>query len=263
MAFLTLAPDLAKQAKAAGLQVWSTAPNGGSNYLLNGKRAPFNNPKARQAIAAAFNLKQLNDVVYSGGNITPDYLVNDKSPFYDASLKLPTYDKAKAQQLLDELAAANGRPLEFTILHSASSKPPTEFLQAQVAEFKNIKINIQQIPNTDIIPKATAGDFDMMTFQISFMDPEPDLYDLLHTGATRNFGGYSNPEMDAALEKGRATLDQSARTEAYKTVQRLLARDVPTLFYNRPIIPVAGVKSVQGVELTNFLPRFELIFLKS
>jgi peptide/nickel transport system substrate-binding protein len=263
MAFLALAADVGQQAKSNGLQLWTTAPAGGSNYLLNAKKAPFKDIKARQAVAYAFNLKQLNDVVYRGANINPEYLFGDKSPFYDSSLKLPSYDKAKAQQLLDELAATNGRPLEFTISHSATAKAPAEFLQAQVAEFKNIKVNLLQIQNTDILAKAAAGDYDMMSFQISAMDPEPDLYDAFHTGATRNFGAYSNPEMDTALEKGRATLDERARADAYKTMQRLLARDVPTLFYNRPVITTIGTTSVQGVELTNFLPRFEQIFLKS
>ena len=39
--------------------------------------------------------------------------------------------------------------------------------------------------------------------------------------------------MDAALDLGRTSLDPAARKAAYRTVQQILADDVPSFFYAR------------------------------
>lgn len=261
--FMSISSDVAAKAKSDGLVLYQSLPGGGLNMLLNERKPPFNDKNARQAIAYALNYARLNDVVYQGANVVPSYLFSDKSPFYDASLKLPQYDKAKAQKLLDQVAAAQGKPLEFTFLHSATQKAVAEFFQAQLAEFKNIKMNIAIVQNTDILPKAAAGDYEVMSFQMAAVDPEPDFYDALHTGGVRNFGAYSSPDMDAALDKGRASLDQKMRTDAYKTFQKLLAADVPTIFYSRTPISIVADKKVQGIHITNFITQWENIYLSS
>ncbi len=263
IAFMSISSDLAAKAKADGLALFQTVPSGGLNVLLNQKKAPFSDPIARQALAHALNYPKLNDVVYQGANVVPTYLFSDKSPFYDPSLKLPSYDKTKAQQLLDQLATARGKPLEFLFQHSATQKTTAEFFQAQLGDFKNIKMNIVQIQNTDILPKASAGDFEVMSFQNAPIDPEPDFYDALHTSAPRNFGGYSSSEMDAALDKGRASLDTKVRADAYKTMQKLLTNDVPTIFYVKTPISLVTTKKVQGVEMNNFILRWEKVYLSS
>jgi peptide/nickel transport system substrate-binding protein len=260
--FMSISSDLAAKAKSDGLALYQSLPSGGLNMLLNERKAPFNNKNARQAVAYALNYARLNDVVYQGANVVPTHLFSDNSPFYDATLKLPQYDKTKAQQLLDQVAA-QGKPLEFTFLHSPTQKAVAEFFQAQLAEFKNIKMNIAIVQNTDILPKAAAGDYEMMSFQIAAIDPEPDFYDGLHTGGVRNFGAYSSPDMDGALDKGRASLDQKVRTDAYKTFQKLLATDVPTVFYSKTPISVVADKKVQGIHITNFIMRWENINLSS
>src|SRR5262249_9340648 len=129
--FMSISSDLAAKAKGDGLVLYQSLPSGGLNMLLNERKPPFNNKDARQAVAYALNYGRLNDVVYQGANVVPTYLFSDKSPFYDATRKLPQYDKAKAQQLLDQLAAAQGKSLEFTFLHSPTQKAVAEFFQAQ------------------------------------------------------------------------------------------------------------------------------------
>jgi len=263
LAWFPLNANLGEQAPNDGLQSWSTSPGGGSTYLLNGKKPPFDDVRARQALAHALNLEQLNETVFMGANGVPTTLFSESSPFYDASLTLPQYDKETAQELLDELAAEKGGPLTFTIKHSASAKSAAEFFQAQLTEFDNLSVSIAEIQNTDILPTAQSGDYEAMSFQISMMDPEPDFYDNFHTGAVRNFVGYSSPEMDAALDAGRVALDDEARAAAYATMQEVFATDVPQVFYNRPIPYMVGAENLHDVEITNYLTRFEQVWLES
>ena len=49
----------------------------------------------------------------------------------------------------------------------------------------------------------------------------------LSTGGPTNWGGYSNPEVDALLQEGRSTLDQAGRAAAYQKAAAILAEELP------------------------------------
>jgi peptide/nickel transport system substrate-binding protein len=54
-----------------------------------------------------------------------------------------------------------------------------------------------------------------------------------------NYFGYSNPELDALLEQGRAELDIEKAKGIYKQVQAIMMDDLPMFFaWYRPFIHV-------------------------
>ncbi|GAA3127727.1 hypothetical protein GCM10020255_000440 [Rhodococcus baikonurensis] len=80
--------------------------------MLNNTKAPFNDPRARKALATALNLDMLNTAVYEGTAKIPTHLFDESSPFY-TDIPLAQQNHDEAQRLLDELAS-EGKPLEFT-----------------------------------------------------------------------------------------------------------------------------------------------------
>ena len=67
---------------------------------------------------------------------------------------------------------------------------------------------------------------------------DPDQYDIWHSSKTKekefNFVSYSNPEVDALLEKGRRTFDINERKKAYYRIQEILAEELPYIFLYVP-----------------------------
>lgn len=69
---------------------------------------------------------------------------------------------------------------------------------------------------------------------------DPDQYAYWHSSQAElgegrlNISGYKNRRVDKALEDGRKTTDREARKNAYDTVQRWLAEDVPAIFLEPP-----------------------------
>jgi peptide/nickel transport system substrate-binding protein len=67
---------------------------------------------------------------------------------------------------------------------------------------------------------------------------DPDQYDIWHSSKTKekefNFVSYSNPEVDALLEKGRRTYDIEERKHAYFRIQEILSVEVPYIFLYVP-----------------------------
>ncbi|HET6326791.1 MAG TPA: ABC transporter substrate-binding protein [Planctomycetaceae bacterium] len=79
---------------------------------------------------------------------------------------------------------------------------------------------------------------------------DPDTTEYIYTtqGATRgrNFGSYSNPDVDALYRKGKTEFDREKRAEIYRQIQRLLWEDQPyTWLYYRNSLYAFG-KRVRG-----------------
>ncbi|WUI03516.1 ABC transporter substrate-binding protein [Spirillospora sp. NBC_00431] len=66
------------------------------------------------------------------------------------------------------------------------------------------------------------------------LDPDLVAYGLLHSSQAEdgfnNPGSYEDPQVDAALDRGRRTLDTAARADAYRAVQRRLTETPPWVF---------------------------------
>ena len=76
-------------------------------------------------------------------------------------------------------------------------------------------------------------DFDVL-MHFSTLQPDPDLINYYGTDRGNNYFGYSNPEVDELLARGRATTDQDERAEVYGRFQEILADDLPVVFFYYP-----------------------------
>ena len=72
-------------------------------------------------------------------------------------------------------------------------------------------------------------DYDLVLSQWSF-DRNEDVREQLHSDGARNFGSYSNPEVDALLNEARATRDPQVKKAALRKVHALASQDSPMIF---------------------------------
>src|SRR4030065_497488 len=63
-----------------------------------------------------------------------------------------------------------------------------------------------------------------------YPDPENFADVLFHSGSTQNNGNYSNPELDALLERARAERDAGTRMTMYPQAELIIVNDAPVLF---------------------------------
>src|SRR5690606_2392605 len=77
--------------------------------------------------------------------------------------------------------------------------------------------------------------------------PYPGVQNLLYTGARSNYGGYSNPEVDALLEQAAATTDEAERTRFYQQVALLSNQDIQVMYYSRSYLSTIAKLQVKGV----------------
>jgi len=235
------------KARDAGLTTDVTPLNGGQYLALNTRRAPFDDVRARKAVAAALDLDAMDSAVYSGKGEVPRTLFTKSSPFY-SDKQLAKTDRAAAQKLFDELAA-EGKPVSFTFktFPTPEGKGAAESVQAQLSGFQNVTVKVQTVDQAEVPKLRTNHDFDMMISSALFGDPEPRLYSIFHGKSPANMSGLDDEQLNAALQDGRTETSVEERKAAYETVQDRLIETTPVIFYTRASPAAVTAKNVHGI----------------
>ncbi|PYE16330.1 peptide/nickel transport system substrate-binding protein [Williamsia limnetica] len=235
--------------EAAGLQTETLDTGGGQFIGMNVRRAPFDDPRARQALALAVDRPAIDAAVYNGAGQVPTTLFQKDSPFY-SDIELPTSNAEQAQELFDELAA-DGTPLSFTFLAytTPENRAVAEAMQAQLSAFDNVEINVEVLEFAATVPRIAAHDFDMLILSSTVQDPDSSLWNTFHSTSRGNYTGISDPDLDAALDTGRTAATVEERLAAYEVVQQRLVELNPGLWYTRSAPTVVSGNNVRGVEM--------------
>ena len=231
----------------------------------NLKNPLFADKRVRQAIAHAVNRVEMIDGVLLGLGKPATGPYKPGTWAYNPNVRAYPYDPAKAKALLaeagwkdlngDGVLEKEGRPFAFEIITNQGNEiraKCAEIIQRRLAEV-GIQVKIRVVEWAafvkDFINKRKF-DATILGWTIPM---EPDLYDVWHSSKTGpeelNFISYKNGEVDALIEKGRETFDQSVRKRCYDRIQEILAEEQPYLFLYVPdALPIIHAR-FRGVEV--------------
>jgi ABC-type transport system substrate-binding protein len=233
------------------LKVYFGSGNGAEYVYFNHEKAPFDDHRMREAVVRGINLDALAATLYKGQMERAPGWFGADSPYHspEAEAAWPAYDPEKAKALVAEYVAGGG---SATVQYSSTNAPNrvalTEFLQAQMAA-----IGITLEPHFYDLAQYTssvmlAGDFQLAGWVGGPNDsPYPAVHNLLHTGGRANYGGYSDPEVDAMLEQAAATADEAERTRLYQQVELRSNQDIAVGYYSRGYLSTIAKPEVRGV----------------
>ena len=236
-----------EKAAQQGRQKGVVALGGGVALVLNNSRPPFDDPRARRALSMAIDPGGINAALYNGTAEVPESLFAKSSPFHrDIALTKRSADEAQA--LFDQLAA-EGRALSFTY---TSTSPATrllgETLQTQLSAFDNVTVHVEVLDPSESGVRTVTGEFEAISSSVIFGEPEPRLWFGFHSKSRGNFSRVNDPELSAALEKGRTAESETDRTAAYEVVQQRLADLIPVIFYVRATPGFMANTNVGGIK---------------
>ena len=235
--------------------------------ILNAKEGPFADKRVRQAVNYAIDKKTMVDNVLQG---TAEVAAGPTPPAfawaYNESLEPYPYDPDKAMALLKE-AGAEGAELTFYVTEGGSGMlDPVAMgtaIQADLAKVGlDVKIETYEW-NTFLgeVNPGLEGKADMAEMAWMTNDPDTLPYLALRTDAWPDKGGfnsgyYSNPEVDALLEKARSSTDQAERADLYKQMQVIVQEDAPWAFIANWKQNAVATDKVEGFSLQ---PSFLLL----
>lgn len=257
-----------------------STPTTNVEYLgLNTANPVLADVSVRQAIAAAIDRTPIvDDLLYGKTEAATSPIGMGWAAPED--LQLPEYDPEAAQGLLDDagwvdedgdgVREKDGQPLELRITTPTGSQTrelTQQLLQEQLGAV-GIQLTIENAPAASIFGNweegglLKRGDFDIVedTWGADF-DPADFLSTLFTSdqipteangGEGWNFFRLADPELDAAVAAGSATLDQEERAAAYRTaVERIAESSVYIPLYRRAELN-AFSSAVQGYEINSW-----------
>ncbi len=206
------------------------------------------NALVRQAFELAIDREALIQVVYSG-MFTPTVEANPpSSPFYFKDLKIPARDPAKAKTLLQQAGVPTPVPVTLTITNGSDIQQAGEVIQSMANE-AGFDVKIKAMEFASSLQAAYAGDFQAYLIGWSGRaDPDGNMWQMLHTGGTFNYGHYSNPDVDRALDEARTVAAVDQRRAFYARVWEQERKDLPLVYLWTAKNIVGMKKSLMGFQ---------------
>ncbi|ODU25706.1 ABC transporter substrate-binding protein [Pseudonocardia sp. SCN 73-27] len=249
LAFAAYNQELVRGLNNPNLQVYYGPGNSGEYLFFNFAKAPFDDRGMREAAIRAIDMKALSASQYNNRLTTANSLFDQSSPYHtqQAADLWPTFDQAKAKELVDAYRARGGNP-DFTFKTTTSRQPFAEFVQAQMAAI-GIKVDVKTY---DLAQYSSAvvqsGDFQLSTTVAPLDNPFPGAQRLVGTGGSGNFGKYSNADVDKWLADAAVTSDDAQRTKDYQQIEDQVNKDLAVVWISRAYLATITKKDVKGVD---------------
>lgn len=206
----------------------------------------FANPKAREAFAHAVDMKAIVESVYQGVGTVATGPVNPNFA-YSISPETPpvSYDPELAKKLFEEAGVAPGTSFKIYVNDNPQRQDIAQIIQAQLQELGyDATITTLEWGAYVEALKNKEHDIFFMSWNPSVVDPHYALYSPFHSknmGDAPNLMFYSNPELDAILDKAITLENGAEREKLYVEAQHIIMKDFPWLY-------VANGENVVGVQ---------------
>jgi peptide/nickel transport system substrate-binding protein len=239
---------------------------------FNVNQKPFDDERVRQAMSLALNRYEMAKVIGPlTGLETVGGLIHPDSPWtltpeelqelpgfgadYEANLK-------QAKALLEEAGYPNG--FETTLLNRAVKLPYIDYGVYLVTAWKKIGVEAEHKleESASWSKNRRIGNFAILADPFgSAGTGDPDqIMNKFTTGASANYGNFSDPEVDRLYEAQKVELDPQKRIELVKEMQKIIIGKgyfLPGLFWTRIEVRSAKIKNYEPHHSHHMNRRFE------
>jgi peptide/nickel transport system substrate-binding protein len=242
-------PTLEKSPKAKVVSIPQT--NGFTHVSMNTQMAPFDNPKVRQAVAAALPYDDMFKAsIFGRGKKLYDATWSTTPP--DASFPQPIPNKtdpALAKKLLAEAGFPNGfsTTFTFTVGQTATAEPLSALVKEALGKV-GIQVEIQKKPDAEF--NTLESDKKMPLFTDGATAWLPYTYYFFYLYFTRdqrwNFASFKSARMEELTLDARYQTDKAKYDDDCKKMIEIFAAETPLVMLWQPNHDAVMAKSVDG-----------------
>lgn len=240
--------DLPEELQGEDIQDFNIPLTGEVMVFFNTSEAPLDTPAVRQALVSSVDTVEASAILgYPVIAAKGPMLMSHSS--YNAKLVQLTFNKAKAEQILDKagwkkgqdgIRQKGGQRLAFTLQaqsvsdYTAISGYLRESWKAIGAE---VEVSLQT--EADIQAVVSSHDHQALLYGIS-LGPDPDVFAYWHSSQAQrgsswlNLSEYKSKKADSSLEEGRTRSDPATRAVKYEPFLEAWGSDAPALALYQP-----------------------------
>jgi len=212
-------------------------PGPGTQYVgFNTARAPFTDPKVRQAFAKAFDRDAyIRDLLSNTGQAAYSLIPPGRAG-HDAADRFQAFDPAAARQLLQS-SSFYGKPELATIRFAYRSDRPSQkvlgdWLQQQWKVNLGIDIIVEAVELSLLTVQSSKPETTPHVRYFGWVEDYPDPQDWLTTmfhssGQVAPALAYADPAFDRLVKDADRELNPEKRADLYQQASRLLDQDAP------------------------------------
>jgi ABC-type transport system substrate-binding protein len=220
--------------------------------LLNTESAPLNDVRVRRALALCTDLTPVLAASETPSEMAADSQFAPDSPFY-VDTKFPRNDVAAGTALIDSVKAETGGNVTVSL---TTNPVPTLLAVASLlaAQWSQCGVTVEQqsIEQSKMISDAVTGKLQAVLWR-QFGGDDPDGNYVWWTGKNArgllalNTARLQDPQIDAALDRARATDDLGVRKEAYAELQRRQTELVPYIWLSHTQWVLGAANTVRNI----------------
>ena len=205
-------------------------------YLgFNSTRPPFDDVNIRRAFSQAIDKDKLVSLVFRDMMQRADGILPPGMPGFNEDLSGLDYDVNEAKELIRGSkygSVANLPPITITTSGWGGLIP--QELEAIVYEWQQnlgVEVKVRQLEPQRFLYhlKQEKDEMYYLGWVADYPHPQNFLDVLFHSGADSNYSDYSNPEVDALLERAAVESDYNQSLRLYQQAEQLLVEDAACL----------------------------------
>ena len=206
-------------------------------YAVNASKAPFDDPRVRQALSMVIDREFLateiwGDSMVAGYSFVPPGIDNYGEPAIAAYKDMPMLDREdQALALLKEAGFGEDNPLNVEIrFNTSENHQKTATAIADMWKPLGVETTLLNTDTkTHYAHLRDKGDYDLARagWIGDYSDPQNFLFMVESDNQGFNYANYNNPEYDALMDKAAATTDIDERAKILFAAEEIFMRDLP------------------------------------
>lgn len=217
---------------------------------MNPTLPPFDDLKVRQAFSLLLDRQKIAEVSLNNSVQPARGILPPGMPGHNDQLPEPRTDREQARTLLNESKYGGAAGLPPLVAYGGSW---TSTLGNVAEQELGISLEGRTYENFGDFP----AELDQKQFPLfdsawiaDYPDPENFLDVLFRTGSAENYMNYSNPQVDALLDKAAVETDEKTRWALYQQAEQLILADVPVIPISYDIAYLLVKPYVKGFVVT-------------
>ena len=220
-------------------------------------RNPFKDRRVREAIQLAIDIQAIKTQVMRGLSVPSGVMFPPQTDGYPKDLDRPAKpDPARAKKLLAEAGYPKGFDVTLDCPNNryVADEKICVAIAAMLARI-DVQVKVNAMPRANYFPKIQNLDtsFYMLGWGVPTFDSQYALQSLVRTRVEKtadgdyNLGRYSNPKVDAAIDRLKTEIDPKKRAAIAREVTQLHLADVGHIPLHHQVIPWAMRSNVSVV----------------
>jgi peptide/nickel transport system substrate-binding protein len=232
---------------------------------------PLKDVRVRQAFYHAIDSEAIKTQVMRGLALpTGSMITPEVHGFTKETDRRPAFDTKRAKQLLADAGYPNGFDITLDCPNNRyiNDEKICVALAAMLSKI-DVKVKVNAMPRTTFFPKIQNRDtsFYLMGWGVITVDAHNTLQTQVRTpgqGADGewNFGKYSNPKVDALIDKLKTEMDQGKRVELTTEILSIHNAEVGHIPLHHQIIPWAMKSNIDVVHSPQNALRVKWVNIK-